>query len=378
MSCIDNVTLHRLLDGELDEIQSELVTHHVGGCDDCRHALQEAGALRAFVQGQLGSEDETEEDAASAAMKRVAGRVGDAVNVRPASVWRTRRMLFVAAAVAVLAILPPAFVTSVNAWSGRVLEKASASERMWKYHPNRTLYWEVRTSSRGVKGLTDGEWRTEFWQKNDDTTLRQHSRQFDPEGKIFHAYWRQPDGSLASYRPRQHVLEFAPPTVVARQALLTLPPHERAALNLFLARREAHRSLEVNRRRDAEWLHRPRLSGRIAKIQRGPFESWPAVYHITIVSDGRESSREIAGATHEYAIETTTYRLLRLRSTIRYKDGTTGVHDSRWSAPREIGAEEFDSLTPQRLVGSDVRLVRVAPTQLARNLVAESPTVQQR
>lgn len=79
----------------------------------------------------------------------------------------------------------------------------------------------------------------------------------------------------------------------------------------------------------------------------------------------------IVRAVHEYDVEKSTYRLLRLKSTISYTDGTTGVHDGRWLGFKEITAAEFDARTPRDLLAGGRRVVRLTPFELATRHLQE-------
>ncbi|HET7712905.1 MAG TPA: hypothetical protein VFL80_13315 [Thermoanaerobaculia bacterium] len=372
MSCSDPLLLQRLIDGDLDEVQAELVSHHAEFCSDCSAAIRDLAALRTFAQERLGAEDESDGRDTEIRIARIAGALPHSTPGRPPRMWRRRPVLTTAAVAAFAAFLPLAFVTSVNAWTERILEKASARERLSKYQPNKSLYWEVHAYSRGVKRMADGRWRTRFWQRNGATAFSQISQQFDPHGNIAHAYWQRADGGALRYRPQRNVLEVTPPTDETRQGMRTLPPALQGVLMDYLAQVEKRRSLETNRQIDADWLHRPSLRhGGTATVRRRVVPGESDVYHITFVTSGRKKGGEILEATHDYDIEIPTLRLLRLKSTIHYADGTTGVHDARWSELREIPTADFDAQTPERLLGRPVTLVRLTPEEMAMRRLRE-------
>ena len=79
----------------------------------------------------------------------------------------------------------------------------------------------------------------------------------------------------------------------------------------------------------------------------------------------------ILRAEHEYDIEKSTYRILRLKSTVSYANGTTGVHDSSWKNFREVTDAEFDSHVPRDLLDGTRRTVRLTPTDIATRRLQE-------
>jgi hypothetical protein len=370
MDCSDRIVMQRLLDNDLDEAQAELVSHHLESCAHCRAEVKTTAEMRTFVQDHLGIEDEGEADAAAAAIDRVARQLPIH---RGASRWWGRTWLAAAAIVIIAVLLPLAFVPRVDAVPSKILSEAVARDRMWKYQPNKVLHWEVETDSQGVKNIADGRWRTLFWQKNGETSFAQISRQFDPQGRLERAYWQRPDGSTISYRARDgRVVEIGPSTAVSRQALTTLTPDLREALESYLAYRETTRTLGFHSRRDAEWLHRPTLrSGGRATLRRSLLDRWGEVYHINVVNEGPNLNATILRALHEYTIERSSFRLLRLKSTVTYADGTIGIHDSRWTVFQETSAAEFDAETPRDLLERGVPVVRLTPGEVAQRRLKE-------
>lgn len=370
MDCSDVIVLQRLLDGDLDEVQAELVSHHVEDCADCRAVTKNLAAARSFVQDHLGVEDEGEEDAASTALDRIARALPAQTARAGASGWWRRAWLAAAVLASLVVLFPMPFTSKAGASPTKILETAATRERMWKYQPNKVLQWEVNTISRGIKDIADGQWRTVFWQRNGATTFTQNSRQFDPQGRTQHAYWQRPDGSTISYRPKSHQVEISPSTTAAQQALPTLDPELRQALQSLLARRKTMRSLDFNSHRDADWLHRPSSEG-TATLRRSSVVGWGEVNHITVVNGQSRRNPSIVRAVHEYDIESSTFRLLRLKSTISYADGTVGVHDSRWVLFREVSATEFAAQTHQDLLESGMPLVQLTPLDVARRQLQE-------
>lgn len=375
MGCADLIMLQRLLDDELDEAQAEIVAHHVQSCPQCGAFTRELLGLRSFVQYQLGVEDE-DEDASSRTTLRVVARrlpAPQPVAVRSAAWWR--RTWLATAAVALLALLfPVVFGPNARASAEGILQEVVARERIWAYQPNRVLHWQVDTVSQGVKGIADGQWRTRFWQKNESSTFAQISRQFDPQGRTEQAYWRLADGSTISYRAKAgNVIEILPSTASAQAALSTLTPELRMALESYVARRETMRSLYANSRREADWLHRPSVgtSGETVTFRRGLLDQLGEVHHIQITKGPSANNAEIARSVHEYDVERSTYRLLRLKSTVSYVDRTVGVHDSRWTVFRDISAAEFDEQTPRDLLDSGMPVVRLTPLDVARQRLQE-------
>jgi hypothetical protein len=372
MNCSDLLLLQRLLDGDLDETQAELIAHHVESCAECQAVTKELASARSFVEERLGNEDEGEDETTAAAAARIRQRLPAAPTApeRIASWWRGR--LMAAAAVVALALFLPMFVSSVRAWPTRILEKASARERNWKYQPNRILYWEVDTVTRGLKNTADGRWRTQFWQKNGTNRFSQVTRQSDSRGRTEFAYWLQGDGSIIKYRRKDGPLvEIAPATPLLEQSLATLSPDLRAALQSYLTRREDMRNIDFNSRHDADWLHRPSGGSGKVSFSRGALDRWSDVYHITVEKGPPPTNPAILRAVHEYDIESKNLRILRLKSTISYADGTTGVQESRWISFREIPRTEFDAQTPQRLLEQGLAVVRLTPNDLAQRRLLE-------
>lgn len=380
MDCSDHILLQRLLDSELDDAQAEMVSRHLATCAACRAVTKEMTLDRGAVQEKLGEEDECEDDAAAAILATVAARLPFArpdvrqITQRSGSEWLRRRWLAAAAVAMFVLVLPLPFTPGVTASPDRVLEEAVARERMWEYQPNKVLHWEVEAISNGVKGIADGRWRSLYWQKNGGSTFEQIWRQFDPHDRIVRATWRQDDGSVVSYRrDTQQVVEVLPSTAAARAALPTLSEELRGALQAYLERRETLRTLEFHSRREAEWLNRPAVGTTrgAARLRRGTIAEWGEIYYITVVDEKPRINPMILRAVHEYHVEKSTYRLLRLKSTISYTDGTTGVHEGRRIGFREISAAEFDAQTPRDLLEGGRRVVTLTPLDLATRHLQE-------
>ena len=368
MECSDFIVLQRLIDGDLEEAQAELVSHHAQSCQDCRANLAQAAADRAFVQNQLGIEDDGEDEASAAAIARIAARLPLA-NPSGGRTW-WRRVLLAAAVAGLALLIPLPFGPAVGAAPGRILEEAAARQRMWMYQPNKILHWEVETHSYGVKDISDGRRRTLFWQNNGPTTLAQISRQFDPQGRTELATWRGHDGSTMAYRARKgRVIQSGPSTADIESAMPALSPDLQAALNAYLKRRTSMRTLDFYGRRFTEWLHRPSLwtsNGKVTLRER-MVAQWGNVYQIRIENGPSPVNPLIRGAVHEYDIETSSLRLLRLRTTLTYSDGSVGVQDARWTSFREITAAEFDAQSPRDLIESGMRVVHLTPLEVAQS-----------
>ena len=371
MDCSDDLMLQRLLDGELDDVPAELGMHHLEGCARCRAVVKELTAERAFVQDRLGEEDEAEEQAAAASLAAVASRLPTSkpVVTRGAgpSRWLRRSWVAAAAAVMLALLVPDGFGSRLAASPERIIEEAIARERIWSYQPNKALHWEVETSATGVSGMADGRWRTYYWQKNDATTFEQTMRQFGPDGKTMRATWRQADGSTLNYSAaRGDVVELGPSTAAARDALPSLPPDLRQALQSYIDRGALSRSLDAQSRREADWLSRPGIGipRATAAVRRSLLREWGEAYHITITND-RPVAASILRAVHEYDIEKSSYRILRLKSTVSYASGTTGVHDSSWTNFRETSDAEFAAHVPRDLLDGTRPIVRLTPRDIA-------------
>jgi hypothetical protein len=380
MSCSDVLILQRLLDGDLDEAQAELVAHHLESCSACRNDAVQLAELNSFVQSHLGAEDEGEEDADTATLARISQRLprqSHQSSVRFA--WKWNRTWMTAASVgALVLLLPLVFVPTLRAWPSRILEEATAYQRMWQYQPNKTLQWEVHTDSRGIKEIFDGRWRTHFWQKNGATTFTQISRQFDPTGRVAQATWQQPDGSNIRYRSRDGAfVEISPATEEVQAALPTLAPELRAALESYLSTRELARSLEAGRRRGVDRLLVPAVASPNTNVtfRESFLDQWGKVYRIRVV-DEPTMNPSILRAVHDYDIERLSLRTVRLKSTLTYADGTVGIHDARWSGFREIPPEEFDAQLPAKFLESGIAVVRLTPTQLARRYLQDTRTAE--
>ena len=373
MSCADHLLLHRLMDGDLDETAAELVAFHLESCADCRSAMAVVAGERSFVQDRLGAEDDGEQEAAAAALASIAARLREhspVTRVRRGA--RLRGWLASAACVSVVVLISLPFVPSLDALPNRILTEASARERRWLYRPDRVLHWEVQTVSKGVEGWEDGRWRTEFWQNNGATSFDQISRQIDPKGRTRRAYWQQPDGSTMMYRSANRVIEVSPSTAAARQAIPVMNGEMREALQSYLARRSQARDLDYNNRQDPEWLQRASIGSAGGKATfRDGVVPWSGVHHITVEKGPSPWNPMIVGSVHEYDLEVATFRLVRLKSTIHYKSGRTGVHDSRWVNFRETTVEEFRASAPGELLNGEIPVVRLTPLQIAQRHLQE-------
>ncbi|MGH9456106.1 MAG: anti-sigma factor family protein [Thermoanaerobaculia bacterium] len=373
MACSDPLVIQRLLDGDLDETQAEIVARHVLTCVSCRSETKALSELRAFIQDQLGIEDEGEEEKSAATLAEIARRLPPPLARHPDAPWWRRRILLATAAALALTLLAPIpFLSKAMARPAEILERGAARERMWRYQPNTVLHWEVDTVSRGVKNVADGRWRTVFWRKNGARSFEETVRQLDPRGRTEFAYWRQPDGSMVRYRPAGTIEVFPSPAAV-RSTLPTLPPELRATLEAWLEQRHMTRSLEAQSRRDVDLVEGRSswVRGGEATFSRGVLGLLGEVHHIRVVKDGG-SNPMIVRAVHEYDIESESLRLLRLKTTVTYADGTVGIHDSRWVAYREGTTAEFEAQIPRDLLESGTPVVRLTPLELATRRLKET------
>jgi hypothetical protein len=368
MDCSDFLMLQKQLDGELDEAQAEAVAYHLESCARCRAEANRLGELRTFVQERLGLEDDGEEESTAFALAEVSRIMGSHLAVRDDRPWWYQRIWLATAAILVLALaVPLPFLSDAGASPAEVLEEAADRQRMWAYQPNKVLHWEVETVSRGIKTVADGRWRAEFWRKNGASTFAEISRQLGPDEKIERAYWRRPDGSTVSYHGKTGVVEVGPSTDEMERDLPALPEDLREALAAHLALRATTNRLDVQSRRDADLFtgRSAWTSGGEASFRRGLLGRLGEVHQITVVKEGSDLHPMIARAVHEYDIQSSTLRLLRLKSTVTYTDGTVGEHDSRWIAYRESSDAEFEAQAPRDLLEGPLSVVRLTPRDLA-------------
>lgn len=373
MACSDSLLLQRLIDGDLEALQAEVLADHLETCDTCRAEARRVAELRAFVQERLGAEDEGEEEATASAVAAIGRSVFPPPAARPVGMRWWRPTWMATAAIIIIALLVPlSFLSTLAASPSEILDEAAERNRMWMYQPNKSLQWEVDTIAQGLKTIADGRWRTYFWRSNGATTFAEVSRQINPQGRTEFAYWNRADGSSVSYRARTGVVEIAPSIEEARKARPSLPEELRSALDQQLTQRSLGRSLDVQRRRDQERLHGRSvwISGGEVSFTRGPFDRWGEVLRITVVKTDAMRP-DIVRAVHEYDIDSDSLRLLRLKTTITYTDGTTGVHDSRWVAYREISPAEFAAQAPDQLLTSGLPVAHLTPHDLATRRLQE-------
>ncbi|HUP47216.1 MAG TPA: hypothetical protein VNA04_00350, partial [Thermoanaerobaculia bacterium] len=358
---------------DLDAAGAEVVADHLESCEACRVDARSAGELRAFVQEHLGAEDEGEEETTAAAVSAIARRVLPPHVARPDVVSWWRRTWMATAALLVVALMVPAiFLSDLDASPAEVLEEAEERNRMWMYQPNKALQWEVETVAHGLKTVADGRWRTMFWRRNDATSFAEISRQINPGGELEFAYWHNADGSSVILRPKNNVIEITPSLAASREALSQLPAALREELERHLTLRTVNRSLDVERRRDMDRINGRSVwvSGGSATFSRGLLDRWGEVIHITLTKED-SLPPDIVRAVHEYDIDGSSFRLLRLKSTLTYADGTTGVHDSRWTAYREISPAEFAAQSPDAFLASGRPVVRLTPQDIAERIRKE-------
>lgn len=371
MNCSDSLLLQRFIDRDLDDEHAEIVAHHLESCAACRAEAQGLAELRRFVQDRLGLEDEGEEEAAAAAFSSISARL-PTVRRGTAQWWRPRWLAAAGVALAVL-LLPIPVVSTLEAWPRRILERAVAQERSWRCQPNKLLHWQVETISTGVRGVADGRRQTLFWRRNGETTFAEISRQVREDGTTEFAYWNRDDGSSIHYRNAAGVLEITPSNAAVRQALPHVAPDVRGVLESRLAHRMLSRSLDVDNRRDIESLY-----GRSMRVFGGTTSfdgiggAFGEVRQIRVVKERPLSNPAILRVVHEYDVDASTLRLLRLKTTVSYADGTTGVHDSRWTVFREASPAEFDAQTPDALIAAGVRVQRLTPVEYARRHLRET------
>ena len=370
MICADTLFLQRFIDSDLDGEHAEIVAAHLESCGSCRADAQTIIELRTFVQDRLGVEDEGEDERARLTLSSISTRLPIATAKMPPR-WRGR---WIAAAVIAVAILlvPIPLVPTLEAWPKQILERAVAQERTWRSQPNKIFHWQVDTVSTGIRGVSDGRRRTRFWRKNSETTFSEICRQVREDGSTEFAYWRRTDGSSILYRGATGVLEITPTSDALRRSLPEVAGELRDILQSQLSERALNRSLDVDNRRDVEWLH-----GRSMRIAGGTttFDgiggAFGEVRQIRVVKDRPQSNPSISRAVHEYDIDAATLRLLRLRTTITYADGTTGVQDSRWTVFRETSDAEYEAQTADDLVAAGARVKRLTPIEYARQRLQE-------
>ncbi|HXG55659.1 MAG TPA: zf-HC2 domain-containing protein [Vicinamibacterales bacterium] len=370
--CSDPLVLQKFVDGELPGPEAELIAHHMESCRDCSGALAELKALGLFVQGRLGAEDEGEDEASHRILQAVGRRLpGAALPVQPPVSARWRRPVWIGAAAALLLVvlLSLPFSGRIDASAERILAESGAREHAWVYQPNKVLHWDVHTISTGLHDLPNGTERTVFWRRNGDSTFDEISRRYGADGRTLWAYWRQPDGSSISYRTAAgRRLEISPSTAALREALSTLDSDLRPALERFLTRRERIRSIGLESRQFADWLERsPGASGvESTSVQRVRSPEWGDVYRVTAVTAYAQRQDRLVRAIHEHDIEARGFRRVRLKTTLTYSDGSTGVHDSRWTEFRESSEAEFESQVPRDLLQQGLPAIELTPLQLAR------------
>lgn len=374
MVCSDPILLQRFFDDELDPSQVDVIADHLQTCDECRGEAAQTVSLRTFVQDQLGAEDEGEEEATAQALATIRARVVAQETARPRLLLRWwRETWFAAAAVLVLAlIIPISFLPLLVASPGEILEEAEERGRAWMYQPGKNLHWQVDTSAQGIKGVRDGRWRTFFWRSNARTSFAEISRQIDPAGRTEFVYWQRHDGGSVNYHARTGRVEISPSTSAAREALPTLDTPLRQALQAHLTARSLRSSLDVNRRRDQERVHGRSVwvSGGETVFSRGFLDRFGSTRRITVTKEN--PMPHALRAVHEYDIDGDTLRLLRLKTTITYADGTTGVHDSKWVLFREITPAEFAAQQPNELVNRGFPVVHLTPRDLAERMIAST------
>lgn len=372
MACSDPLLLQRFFDNEVDVPQTDVVAFHLETCDACRAEAARITSLRAFVQEQLGAEDEGEEEATAQTVAAISSRIVEHGPARPGFVRRWRSAWLATAALIVLALLIPSFLATLVASPGEILENAAERARMWMYQPGKNLHWQVDTVSHGIKGVRDGRWRTYFWRSNRTSSFAEISRQIDPAGRLEFVYWRRHDGSSLSYSAKNGNIEVAPPTQSLREALPSLDPTLREGLQSHLTARALNQSLDVQRRRDLDRVHGRSIwvaDGK-ATFRQGFLDRLGKTQRITVT---KEMPVPLAlRAVHEYDIDSETRRLLRLRTTIAYLDGTTGVHDSRWVLFREIGASEFTAQQPAEMLDRGIQVIHLTPRDLALRMSANT------
>jgi hypothetical protein len=371
MVCSDPLLLQRFFDDELDPSQADVLADHLHACDGCRSEAARTVSLRTFAQDQLGAEDEGEEEATAQALAAIRARVLAQETARPRLLGRWWRDTWLAAAaVLVLALtIPISFLPILVASPGEILEESEERGRAWMYQPEKNLHWQVDTVAQGIKGVRDGSWRTFFWRSNAKTSFAEISRQIDPAGRTEFVYWQRHDGSSINYHARTGRVEVSPSTSAAREALPSLDPTLRDALQAHLTARSLRSSLDVNRRRDRERVHGRKIwvSGGEPVFSRGFLDRFGSTRRITVTKDNPMPNA--VRAVHEYDIDGDTLRLLRLKTTITYVDGTTGVHDARWVLFREIPASEFAAQQPNEIFKRGFPVVHLTPRDLAQRMI---------
>lgn len=375
--CSLPLDLQRFVDGELPGPAEELIAHHLEGCRVCRAALTDLRALTCFVQDRLGAEDEGEEAASHRILRRVAsglpdgsaGGEGQAARAR----WRMPLWLGAAAAVFLAFLVSVPFSQRIDASAEKILAESAWRERMWLYQPDKVLHWEVHTRGYGLKNDGNGSATFRFWRRNGDSSFDEITRRYDHSGRLTQGSWRLPDGAMIHYRADAgEVLEIVPSTAALRAALPNMSPASRAGIDRFTATRERLRSLENDGRDILDLLRRPVAAPAdgLLDIRREHSAQSGEIYRVTTVREYADQARELARATHEQHIETRTLRRLYLRSTLSYRDGTTGVHESRWSGFQEMLPADFDAQMPTDLLGS-LPIRRLTPEDIARRQRAE-------
>ena len=370
--CGEPILLQRLLDGDLPDAAALVVTNHLEVCEACRTALNDLQGLKSFVDGRLGCEDEGEEEASAHVLRGVFARVrGEIERQAPSSdrSWWRATLLGVAAALTFIAVLWIPFDQRVDASAARILAENRIREQAWLYQPEKVLHWEAVTEAHGIHGIPDGRTRIEFWRRNGPITFEEITRAYDASGRTIWATWRMPDGGSVAYLPHTaDRIEITTSIPELRAALPTLSNDSRDALKALVERRERNRTLEFGRGALRDWIGASTafaIDGP-ATLRRDRSADWGELYRITTNDSRQPPQSEIAGATQEHDIESRGFRTVHLKSTVRYRDGTVGTHETRWTGFAETTSAAFDAHVPRDLLAGGIPVVRLTPLEVAR------------
>ncbi len=375
--CVDALTLEALLDNELPSAAVEIVLHHAQTCARCVTLLEELRATRNRAADVLDSEDEADAAWTSAALERTKAAIDAAVE-RPAATdgrsflhtWFGRWRVAALAAAAVLLVLavPVVFPPDAGASVQRIARENILRERAWMSRPNSVRHWVVESEIRNRRGIRDGRYRRELWQRNDAAGRSARiSRQVDADNRLLSASWTREDGSMVSWlADRPDEVRVRPSTAQLEASLPALPGHLRRALSAYLDRRQQSAMPQTQQQSFADYLTRVSgLAARAGTFERVRGANGQDLYCVRSDMGFPEAYRPLVRLKQEDFIGARDFRRYRMRTWRYFADGVVETEDARTTYFEETPFDEFERHTLRELMARGVRVVEATPADVA-------------
>jgi anti-sigma factor RsiW len=372
--CADPVTLQALLDGELDDAQTEVLMQHLLGCEGCAATVGELRRVRACAVEQLGRADDVDLVARGDALARVQRRIETALTgerpVRRHAGWLAAGL---GAAALFLLLVTPTFVGDAGASADRILAETIVRERAWATQPNKVLHWLLERDVLNTSA--DGRFVTECWQANGPDHSSHVAREYDEGDRLVAAYWRREDGREVRWFSRTERVGDAeigpesvlivPATADLRSGLASLDPSLRQGLEDYLRQREAASSPMQQTRDFAERFRRKASPSNASSLVEKIHSDSGDLFHIKSEHRYSPARNGLVRLVQEDFIRASDFRRYRFRVERHRVDGSIETEDARLTYFDNTSYSEFEAATLTDLMAEVQGRVALSVRQVA-------------